>query len=247
VSSRTWPKSFSPEQIVGRLLRDFPDDPDMRVSVETIYQAVYTPSRGGLRREVTRCLRTGRTLRRPCRKAGQRKNRIPDMVNIGQRPAEANDRTEVGHWEGDLIIGKNNTSAIGTLVERSTGLTMLVHLPDGYKSDQVPHPLIAKLKTMPPHMLRSLTWDQGAEMRDWKQVAAAVGIDIYFCDPHSPWQRGTNENTNGLLRQYFPKATDLTVHTADDLERVATELNNRPRRRLDFRTPAEVAGPALLQ
>ncbi len=188
-------KKFSPEQIVGRLLLDFPDDLDMRISVETIYQAVYMPSRGGLRREVTRCLRTGRSLRRPCRKAGQRKNRILDMVNIKLRPAEADDRTVVGHWEGDLIIGKNNTSAIGTLVERSTGLTMLVHLPHGYKSDQVPHPLIAQLKTVPSHMLRSLAWDQGAEMRDWKQIAAAVGIDIYFCDPHSPWQRGTNENT----------------------------------------------------
>lgn len=238
---------FSPEQIVGRLRLDFPDDLDMRVSAETIYQAVYSPIRGGLRRDLTRCLRTGRTLRRPCRRAGQRKNRIPDMVNIRRRPAEADDRTVVGHWEGDLIIGKNNTSAIGTLVERSTGLTMLVHLPHGYKSDQVPDPLTAKLQTMPAHMLRSLTWDQGAEMRDWKQVAAAVGIDIYFCDPHSPWQRGTNENTNGLLRQYFPKATDLTVHTAEDLERVATELNNRPRKRLGFLTPAEVAGPALLR
>jgi IS30 family transposase len=240
-------KKYSPEQIVGRLRVEFPDDLGMRVSTETIYQSLYVPSRGGLRRELTRCLRTGRTLRRPCRKSGQRKNRIPDMVNIRQRSAEAIDRATFGHWEGDLIIGKNNASAIGTLVERSTGLTMLVHLPNGYKPEQFRDPLTAKLKTLPQELRQSLTWDQGTEMRDWKDVAAAAGIDIYFCDPHSPWQRGTNENTNGLLRQYFPKGSDLNAHTAADLERVAAELNDRPRKRLGFRKPIEVVGPALLR
>ena len=188
-----------------------------------------------------------RALRRPCRQAGQRKNRIPDMINISERPAEADDRAVPGHWEGDLIIGKNNASAIGTLVERTTGYTMLVHLPDGYKPEQVRDALAAKIQTIPEILRASLTWDQGPEMRDWKQVSVAADIDIYFCDPHAPWQRATNENTNGLLRQYFPKGTDLSVHSDTDLDWVATELNDRPRKRLGFSKPIEEIGPLLLR
>jgi len=240
-------RRYSPEQIAGRLRRQFPDDPEMRVSAETIYQSLYVQSRGALRRDLTRCLRTGRALRRPCRQAGQRKNRIPDMINISQRPAAVEDRAVPGDWEGDLIIGKNNASAIGTLVERATGYTMLVHLPDGYKAEQVRDALTQKIQTIPDILRASLTWDQGPEMRDWKQVSVAADIDIYFCDPHAPWQRGTGENTNGLLRQYFPKGTDLSVHSAMDLDWVATELNDRPRKRLGFAKPIEEIGPLLLR
>jgi IS30 family transposase len=240
-------RRYSPEQIVGRLRRQFPDDPEMRVSAETIYQSLYVQSRGALRRDLTRCLRTGRALRRPCRQAAQRKNRIPDMINISQRPAAVEDRAVPGDWEGDLIIGKNNATAIGTLVERTTGYTMLVHLPDGYKAEHVRDALTQKIKTIPEILRASLTWDQGPEMRDWKDVSVAADIDIYFCDPHAPWQRGTSENTNGLLRQYFPKGTDLSVHSAIDLEWVATELNDRPRKRLGFAKPIEEIGPLLLR
>jgi IS30 family transposase len=238
-------KRHSPEQIVGRLRLEFPDDPSMHLAAETIYRSLYLPHLGRLQREPARCLRTGRRLRRPRRQAGQRKNRIPDMVGIAQRPAEVDDRVTPGDWEGDLIVGRHNRTAIGTLVERSTGWTMLVHLPEGYKSDQVRGPLIAQLLTVPTKLRRTLTWDQGAEMRDWKDIAAATGVDIYFCDPHSPWQRGTNENTNGLLRQYFPKGSDLSVHRREGLDRVAAELNNRPRKRLGFRKPIELIGPLL--
>jgi transposase, IS30 family len=238
-------KKYSPEQIAGRLRVQFPDDPEMWVSHETIYQSLYVQSRGALRRELTRCLRTGRALRHPGRQPGQRKNRIPDMVNISERPAEAADRAVPGHWEGDLIIGKANQTAIGTLVERSTGYVMLVHLPQGYKPEQVAPALAAKIRTLPEVVRRSLTWDQGPEMRDWKHVAVAADIDIFFCDPHKPWQRGTNENTNGLLRQYFPKGTDLSVHSAADLDWVAAELNDRPRKRFGFRKPDELIGHLL--
>jgi IS30 family transposase len=240
-------RRYSPEQIVGRLRRQFPDDPEMRVSPETIYQSLYVQSRGALRRDLTKCLRTGRALRRPRRQPHQRKNRIPDMINISERPAEADDRAVPGHWEGDLIIGKNNLSAIGTLVERTTGYTMLVHLPDGYKAEQVRDALTEKIKTIPDILRASLTWDQGAEMGAWKEVSVAADIDIYFCDPHAPWQRGTNENTNGLLRQYYPKGTDLSIHSAIDLDWVATELNDRPRKRLGFAKPIEEIGPLLLR
>jgi transposase, IS30 family len=240
-------RRYSPEQIAGRLRRQFPDDAQMRVSTETIYQSLYVQSRGALRRDLVRCLRTGRALRRPCRRAGQRRNRIPDMINISQRPAEAADRAVPGHWEGDLIIGKANASAIGTLVERTTGYTMLVHLPDGYKPEQVRDALAAKIQTLPEILRASLTWDQGPEMRDWKHVSVAADIDIYFCDPHAPWQRATNENTNGLLRQYFPKGSDLALHSAIDLDWVATELNDRPRKRLGFSKPIEEIGPLLLR
>jgi IS30 family transposase len=240
-------RRYSPEQIVGRLRRQFPDDPEMRVSAETIYQSLYVQSRGALRRDLSKCLRTGRALRRPCRQAGKRRNQIPDMINISERPAEADDRAVPGHWEGDLIIGKNNRTAIGTLVERTTGYTMLVHLPDGYAAEQVRDALTDKIKTIPEILRASLTWDQGIEMRDCKQVSVAADIDIYFCDPHAPWQRATSENTNGLLRQYFPKGTDLSVHSAIDLDWVATELNDRPRKRLGFAKPIEEIGPLLLR
>ncbi len=169
------------------------------------------------------------------------------MINITERPAEADDRAVPGHWEGDLIIGKKNLTAIGTLVERTTGYTMLVHLPDGYKPEQVSDALGAKIQTIPEILRASLTWDQGPEMRDWKQVSVDADIDIYFCDPHAPWQRATNENTNGLLRQYFPKGTDLSAHSAVDLDWVATELNDRPRKRLGFMKPIEEIGPLLLR
>ena len=176
-------KKYSPEQIAGRLRVEFPDDPEMWVSTETIYQSLYVQSRGALRRELTRCLRTGRALRHPGRQPGQRKNRIPNMVNISERPAEAADRAVPGHWEGDLIIGKRNLTAIGTLVERTTGYTMLVHLPDGYKPEQVAPALAAKIQTLPEAVRRSLTWDQGPEMRDWKQVAIAADIDDLLLRP----------------------------------------------------------------
>lgn len=211
-------KKYSPEQIAGRLRVEFPDEPEMRVSPETIYQSLCVQSRGALNRDLAACLRTGRALRQPCRKAGQRKNRIPGMINISERPAEVQDRAVPGHWEGDLIIGKGNQSAIGTLVERTTNYTMLVHLPDGYKAEQMRDALAAKIKTLRDALRHSLTWDQGIEMQDWKSVKVDAGIDIYFCDPHSPWQRGINENTNGLLRQYFPKGTDLSIHSATDLD-----------------------------
>ncbi len=240
-------KKYSPEQIAGRLRVEFPDDPEMRVSPETIYQSLYVQSRGALRRDLAVCLRTGRALRRPSRQPGQRKNRIPNMINIVERPAEVEDRAVPGNWEGDLIIGKQNQTAIGTLVERQSGYVMLVHLPEGYKPEQVRDALAAKIKTLPTSLRLSLTWDQGPEMRDWKHVAVDAGIDIYFCDPHSPWQRGTNENTNGLLRQYFPKGSDLSIHSAADLNSVAQELNDRPRKRLAFKKPIELIGDVLLR
>ena len=237
----------SPEQIAGRLRHEFPDDPQMRVSTETIYQSLYQPWRGGLEHNLTRSLRTGRRLRRPSRKVGQRKNRIPDMTNIADRPKYVKNRAVPGHWEGDLIVGKRNLSAIGTLVERASGMVMLVHLPDGYKPEYTAPALAEQLGTLPMLLRRTLTWDQGMEMRDWKTVRAATGIDIYFCDPHSPWQRGSNENANGILRQYFPKGSDLSVHSKTDLERVARELNQRPRKRLEFRTPIEEMERLLLR
>jgi IS30 family transposase len=240
-------RRYSPEQIAGRLRVAFPEDPEMWVSTETIYQSLYVTSRGALRRELTACLRTGRKLRKPGRHAAQRRNRVPDMINIAQRPQEADDRALPGHWEGDLMIGKNNQTAIGTLVERATGYVILVRLADGYKPEQVAPALTAKIQMLPDTLRRSLTWDQGAEMRDWKQISIAADIDIYFCDPHAPWQRGTNENTNGLLRQYFPKGTDLAKITELELDHVAEELNDRPRKRLGFYKPTERLTELLLR
>lgn len=240
-------KKYSPEQIAGRLRLEFPDRPEMQVSTETIYQSLYVQSRGALKHDLTRCLRTGRAVRKPCRKPGQRKNRIPNMINVSERPAEAADRAVPGHWEGDLIIGTKNLSAIGTLVERTTNYTMLLHLPDGYTPEKVRDALTAKIQTLPEVLRASLTWDQGPEMVRWKQVSIDADIDIFFCDPHAPWQRATNENTNGLLRQYFPKSSDLSVHTAADLDWVAAELNDRPRKRLGFQKPIELIGPLMLR
>ncbi|GHD45847.1 IS30 family transposase [Mycetocola manganoxydans] len=230
----------SPEQIAGRLRTDFPDDAEMRVSHETIYQALYVQSRGGLNRELATHLRTGRSMRKPRRAEGERRGRIPDMVMISERPAEAEDRAVPGHWEGDLILGSvASGSAIGTLVERSTGFVMLLHLPENHTALAVQEAMIEKISQLPEHLKRSLTWDQGSEMASHKAITAATGLDIYFCDPHSPWQRGSNENTNGLLRQYFPKGTDLSVHGPGILDNVAAELNCRPRKRYDWETPAE--------
>jgi len=240
-------KRRSPEQIAGRLRREFPEDPEMQVSAETIYQSLYVQSRGALKQELTRYLRTGRGLRHPSRKVGQRKNRIPNMVNISQRPPEASDRAVPGSWEGDLIIGAGNLSAIGTLVERHSNFTMLVHLPDGYKPDQVAPALTRKIQQLPVKLRGALTWDQGPEMRDWEEVRIDTGIDVFFCDPHSPWQRGINENTNGLLRQYFPKGTSLDGFTEGQLDAVAHELNDRPRKRLEFQTPNEIIRSVLLR
>jgi IS30 family transposase len=229
----------SPEQIGRRLLIDFPDDPEMRVSHETIYQSLYVQGRGALKRELAQCLRTGRALRKPRRKAGERRSRLAGMVSISERPAEVEDRAVPGHWEGDLITGAGNGSAIGTLVERASGFVMLLHLPHTHKALDVQEAMTTAMSRLPHTLRRTLTWDQGQEMANHLQIAAATDLDIYFCDPHSPWQRGTNENTNGLLRQYFPKFTDLSGYHPDYLEFVAAELNNRPRKRLGWRTPAE--------
>ncbi len=238
IVQRDLERKYAPEQIAGRLRLAFPDVPEMWVSTETIYQSLYVTSRGALRRELTKCLRTGRSLRKPGPRAVAR-NRARDMINIAQRPREADDRAVPGHWEGDLLIGKNNKTAIATLVERTTGYALLVALPDGYKPEQVAPALAAKIKTLPDSLRRTLTWDQGPEMRDWKQIRVDAGIEIFFCDPHAPWQRGTNENTNGLLRQYFPKGTDFSTITEAELDRVAVELNDRPRKRLGFYKPSE--------
>jgi IS30 family transposase len=245
----------SPEQIMRRLREDFPDDPEMWVSHEAIYQSLFVQSRGALRRELTTCLRTGRALRRPRRQAAgtraARTRRIPDMVNISERPAEVADRAVPGHWEGDLIVGKDSGSAIGTLVERTTRFVLLLHLPprpDGQPDHgalAVQEAMTAKMSELPDQLLRTLTWDQGIEMTNHARIAAATGLDIYFCDPHSPWQRGSNENTNGLLRQYFPKGTDLSRWGAGYLDNIAAELNNRPRKTLDWRTPAEALDKLL--
>lgn len=233
-------RRFSPVQISRALPRRFPDDQCMRVSHETIYQALYIQSRGGLRREVAAALRTGRARRRPRAGQGQRQSRFVDpMVMISERPPEAQDRAVPGHWEGDLIIGAGGRSAIVTLVERATRYVLLGHLPGGHAAEQVRDVLVGLIGTLPEHVKASLTWDQGAEMACHRQFTIATGVPVYFCDPHSPWQRSSNENTNGLLRQYFPKGTDLSVHSAQYLAEVAAELNIRPRKTLDWDTPAE--------
>jgi IS30 family transposase len=230
----------SPEQVSGRLRRDHPDRPELHVSHETIYQALYVQSRGQLRRELTAALRTGRTVRKPRRKDGKRQPRFTaPMIMISDRPAEADDRAVPGHWEGDLIIGGGGTSAIGTLVERATRYVLLVHLPSRHDAETVRDGLTATMTTLPTHLKRSLTWDQGVEMARHHEFSMATGMPVYFCDPHSPWQRGSNENTNGLLRQYFPKSSDLSIHAPDDLAAVAAQLNRRPRKTLDWDTPAE--------
>src|SRR6266496_45455 len=262
-ADRRWGKAWSPEQIANRLRVDYPDDASMRISHEAIYQALYVQGRGALRRELTACLRTGRALRVPrARTRGRGKSFVRPEIMISERPAEAEDRAVPGHWEGDLILGLES-SAIGTLVERSTRFAMLLHLPRmdshgneprvkngpalaGHGAEAVRDAIAASITTLPQQLRRSLTWDQGAEMAQHAQLRLDTGLAIYFCDPHSPWQRGTSENTNGLLRQYFPKGTDLARHSREDLEAVAIALNSRPRKTLDWKTPAE-AFAALLR
>src|SRR5215204_4745190 len=259
---RRWASSWSPEQIANRLPVDFPDDDWMRISHEAIYQALYVQGRGALRRELTACLRTGRALRVPrARTRGRGKKFVTPEILISERPAEAADRAVPGHWEGDLILGLGS-SAVGTLVERTTRFTMLLHLPHmeghgdqprikngpalaGHGAEAVRDAIATSIVTLPEQLRRSLTWDQGAEMAQHAQLRIETGLAIYFCDPHSPWQRGTNENTNGLLRQYFPKGTDLSRHTPADLAAVAAALNSRPLKTLGWKTPAEALDELL--
>ena len=261
-ADRRWGNSWSPEQISRRLPLDFPDDASMRVSHEAIYQALYIQGRGALKRELTACLRTGRALRVPQARARQRGRQFitPELM-ISERPAEVADRAVPGHWEGDLIIGLNS-SAIGTLVERTTRFTMLLHLPPmtghaagarvkngpalaGHGAEAVRDAIAAKIATLSQLLGKSLTWDQGAEMAQHAQLRLETGLEIYFCDPRSPWQRGTNENTNGLLRQYFPKGTDMSRYGERELDAVATTLNGRPRKTLRWKTPAEALNALL--
>ncbi len=261
-ADRRWARAWSPEQIANRLVVDFPHDESMRISHEAIYQALYVQGRGALRRELTACLRTGRALRVPrARTKGRGKKFVTPEVMISERPAEVADRAVPGHWEGDLIIGLNK-SAIGTLVERSTRFTMLLRLPPmqghgteprvkngpplaGHGAEAVRDAIADQIMVLPEQLRRSLTWDQGAELAQHVQLRIDTGLAIYFCDPHSPWQRGTNENTNGLLRQYFPKGTDLARHSRDELDAVALSLNTRPRKTLDWKTPAEALNELL--
>lgn len=231
---------WSPEQICHALIKEYPDDQEMRVSPETVYQALYVQSRGGLKKEVQAALRTGRTHRKAQNTGQARRNRFADpMIMIADRPPEIEDRAVPGHWEGDLITGMLNQSAIGTLVERTTRYVMLVHLPDNHTAEAVRDGLVAAIGTLPEHLRGSLTWDQGSEMATHRSFTTATDMRVYFCDPASPWQRGSNENTNGLLRQYFPKSTDLSAYGLEDLEHVAQELNGRPRKTLNWDTPAE--------
>ena len=229
---------WSPTQISAQLRLEFPDDPMMRVSAETIYQSLYVQSRGALRKELAACLRTGRAIRRN-RSRIDRPGGITDKVMISERPPEVEDRAVPGHWEGDLIIGKNGKSAVGTLVERSTRYVMLLHLVGDHTAETVCAAMTAKIRTLPDHLVRSITWDQGTEMAQHAAFTVDTGVAIYFCDPHSPWQRGSNENTNGLLRQWMPKGTDLSVHTEADLDTIAYKLNNRPRQTLGWMKPSQ--------
>ena len=260
---RQWVTGWSPEQIARRLEFEFPDDASMRISHEAIYQALYVESRGALKRELVACLRTGRALRVPRARSRQKAwAHVTSEVMISERPATVEDRAVPGHWEGDLIIGLNR-SAIGTLVERTTRFTMLVHLPReqgyglaprikngpplaGYGAVSMKNALATTMSTMPGQLLRSLTWDRGKEMSQHVQFTIETGVEVYFADPQSPWQRGTNENTNGLLRQYFSKGTDLARWTAEDLQAVADALNSRPRKTLGWKTPSEALNEHLL-
>ena len=232
---------FSPQQISARLRHEFGDDQDMQISHETIYKSIYVQGRGELRRELARCLRTGRARRRPQGRIENR-GRLKGMVMISERPAEALDRAVPGHWEGDLILGTQSKSAIGTLVERSTRYVMLFELPNGYSAEEVRKAMTKTVKKLPVSLRRTLTWDQGREMGQHLQFQIDTGVEVFFCDPHSPWQRGSNENTNGLLRQYFPKGQDLSKFTPKDLKNAQDGLNRRPRETLGWMTPAEKFG-----
>lgn len=237
---------WSPEQTSRRLVMAYPDDETMRASHETIYQAIYVQAKGGLKLELKQALRQGRAARKPQGAVDGRTKRFRDpMAMIAERPPEADDRAIPGHWEGDLITGAHNKSAIGTLVERTTRFIVLLYLPEGHDAGQVQDAIIRKMSGLPGPLRRSLTWDQGSEMARHAGIRTALDLDVYFCDPHSPWQRGTNENTNGLLRQYFPKGIDLSVYPEDYLDAVARELNDRPRKTLDWMTPAEKITPLL--
>jgi transposase, IS30 family len=238
-------RRYSPEQIAGRLTVAYPGDPAMRVSHETIYQSLYVYPRGELRRELAACLRTGRAARR---RRGRRelRGRIVGAVPIGQRPAEVEGRLVPGHHEGDLIMGsKASNSAVGTIVERVTGYLTLLPLPAGHDAASVTDAIIEQMSALPPWFARTLTWDRGSELAQHQRVTAATGIAVYFADPYAPWQRGSNENINGLLREYLPKGTDLSVHTPAQLAAIAAELNDRPRKRLGYHTPAEAFAKLL--
>ena len=229
---------WSPQQISARLKVEFADDPQMQVSHETIYQSLFVQARGALRKDLAKCLRTGRTRRRAQGRADGR-GKIANMVLISERPAEVEDRAVPGHWEGDLILGAGNRSAIVTLVERQTRYVLLARIGTDKTSPAVCEAIADKIHSLPEHLARSLTWDQGREMAGHVKFTVRTGLPVYFCDPHSPWQRGSNENTNGLLRQYFPKGTNLAIHDQAELDRVAVQLNGRPRQTLNWATPAE--------
>jgi IS30 family transposase len=234
-------EKWSPQQISRRLMTEYPDDSGMRVSHETIYKTLFVQARGALRKELAACLRTGRAQRRPhMRTEHAGGGRLKDMVLISERPAEAADRAVPGHWEGDLIIGKGGRSAIGTLVERKSRYVVLLHLPKGRTAEDVRVALTRKVSKIPAELRRTLTWDQGKEMAEHVRFSTDTKMEVFFCDPHSPWQRGSNENTNGLLRQYFPRTSDLSLHTAAHLDAVARQLNNRPRQTLNWMKPSEV-------
>jgi transposase, IS30 family len=238
---------WSPGQISARLRIDHPDDLEMRISPETIYQALYVQTRGELRRQLTANLRQGRAARKARGGEIGRRGQIKDMICIAERPAEIEDRAVPGHWEGDLLVGARNASFIATLVERHTRFVMLTRLGKDRTTEHVITALQARIAELPEHLKRSLTWDRGKEMAAHQLFTVKTGIDVYFCDPHSPWQRGSNENTNGLLRQYLPKATDLAAHTQADLDAIAAELNGRPRETLGFHTPAEKINELLMR
>ncbi len=237
---------WSPQQISGRLKADFGEDVTMQISHETIYQSLFVQGRGALRKELAACLRTGRAVRRRQRRGSDKRGKIPGMINISQRPAEVADRAVPGHWEGDLIVGTKSRSAVGTLVERTTRFVMLLHLPDDHTAEAVRTAMADTILTLPEALRRTVTWDQGSEMAQHAQFALDTDVDVYFCDPHSPWQRGSNENTNGLLRQYLPKGTDLSIHTATELQAIADSLNGRPRHTLGWKTPSEALTDLLV-